>query len=239
MITQSLAPADLPPDERVYAIGDVHGCLDQLVDLHAQIARDLAARPVAKATLVHLGDYIDRGPDSAGVLARLLAPPPDLAAATIVNLMGNHEAMLLAALDGERGAAANWLHNGGVAALESWGVRPRASTRDWVRTIPPEHIALMRGLAIIHRQGGYLFVHAGIRPGIALEAQSREDMLWIRETFLGYAGRLPCVVVHGHTPEDTKPVVTDNRIGIDTGAVLGGVLSCVVLEGASMGFLHA
>ncbi len=236
MVTQRLAPASLPPGERVYAIGDVHGCLDQLDEMHQLIAKDLAARPGVRATVVHLGDYIDRGPDSAGVIRRLIAPPAGLG--RVVNLMGNHEDMLLDALNGGRGAAEIWLHNGGVASLESWGVPPRQRPKDWAGMIPATEIAFLRGLSLTHRQGGYLFVHAGVRPGKALDEQTEHDLLWIREPFLSFEGALPAVVVHGHTPEEPQPVVRANRIGMDTGAVLGGMLSCVVLEADRMGFIQ-
>ena len=114
-------PAVLPAGERVYAIGDIHGCLTELEHLHQAIVKDLAAHPVRWATLVHLGDYIDRGPSSAAVLTRLMAPPAHLAGMQIINLMGNHEAMLLDALDGDEEVAEAWLANGGDLALESWG----------------------------------------------------------------------------------------------------------------------
>jgi serine/threonine protein phosphatase 1 len=238
MITMSLAPATLPAGERVYAIGDVHGCADRLAMLHRLIANDLAARPVAAPTVVHLGDYIDRGEDSAGVIELLVRgwPPP---APRIVNLLGNHEEMVLAALDrGDADAVADWLANGGAASLASWGVPRRAKPRDWQRSIPPAHVAFLRSLALHHAQGGYLFVHAGLRPGVPLERQSRHDMLWIREPFLSWTGELPGVVVHGHTP-GYDVAARGNRIGVDTGAVMGGVLTCAVLEGDQMGFLRA
>ena len=238
MITLTLAPATLPPNQRIYAIGDIHGCDDRLAMMHRLIAADLAARPVAEPVLVHLGDYIDRGEASAAVLDRLIAgwPAPALAA---VNLMGNHEAMLLAALDsGDDEAVMQWLGNGGAETLASWGLSRRSRPRDWARTIPAEHVAFMRGLALRHVAGGYLFVHAGLRPGVPLERQSPHDMLWIREPFLSWQGESPFVVVHGHTPEHDV-VVRPNRIGIDTGAVMGGVLTCVVLEADRMGFLRA
>lgn len=231
------APAALPPGERVYAVGDVHGCLEQLTAMHAAIAADLAARPTAAATLVHLGDYIDRGPDSAGVLATLLSPPASLGGMRIVNLIGNHEDMLLAALDGRRGEAGLWLENGGVASLQSWAVPPRLGPRDWARLIPAAQIDWLRGLPTHHVQGGYVFVHAGLRPGVDLAAQRREDMLWIRAPFLSFDGALPGVVVHGHTPERATPVIRRNRIGIDTGAVLGGPLTCAVLDNEQLAFI--
>jgi serine/threonine protein phosphatase 1 len=238
MITFSLAPATLPPGQRIYAIGDVHGCDDRLSVMHRLIAADLAARPVATPVVLHLGDYIDRGEASADVIARLLQPWP-APAPRLINLMGNHEAMMLEALDtGEADAVMHWLANGGAETLASWGIPRRARPRDWGRGIPPEHLAFLRSLQIRYRAGGYLFVHAGLRPGVPLERQSRHDMLWIREPFLSWQGELPLVVVHGHTPEHDV-VVRPNRIGIDTGAVMGGVLTCVVLESDRIGFLRA
>ncbi len=239
MMTMSLAPAMLPLGQRVYAIGDVHGCADRLDALHALIREDLAARPVAEPTLVHLGDYIDRGEDSAGVLARLGRGWRGTPAPRAVNLRGNHEAMLLAALDdGEPSSGSHWLSNGGGATLASWGISRHGPPVEWRRHIPPDHLALIRGLAPFHRQGGYVFVHAGLRPGVPMDRQTTEDMLWIREPFLSFPGDLPGVVVHGHTPERT-PTIRRNRIGVDTGAVLGGVLTCAVLEADRVGFLRA
>ena len=233
MVTARLAPASLAAGIRVYAIGDVHGCDDRLAAMHAAIIADLAARPVAHPLLVHLGDYIDRGPNSAGVLARLAAPvAPGL---TVANLMGNHEDMLLRALaSNDRADAQHWLANGGGETLASWGLSWRDPPSVWEAGIPPVQLGLMRGLGIAHRVGGYVFVHAGLRPGVAL--QSREDMLWIREPFLSYRGELPAVAVHGHTPA-REPMVLPHRIGIDTGAVLGGDLTCAVLEEDSVDFL--
>jgi serine/threonine protein phosphatase 1 len=239
-MTLAPAPAALPPGVRVYAVGDVHGCLEQLTALHQAIAADLVERPLhsnARAVLVHLGDYIDRGPDSAGVVARLMAPfaaPPE-----VVCLMGNHEDLLLGALEGRRGSAEVWLANGGVESLQSWGVPWRTAPSRWAGLLPAAQIEFLRGLKLLHRLGGYVFVHAGLRPGVPMEAQTRQDMLWIREPFLSSDAKLGAVVVHGHTPEASAPVVRANRIGLDTGAVLGGVLSCAVLEGEMMGFLQA
>ncbi len=245
MLALAPAPGSLPPGVRVYAVGDVHGCLEQLAALHQAIGADLAERPVhsnAAAVLVHLGDYIDRGPDSSGVVARLMAPlvvPPGVVAPEVVCLMGNHEDMLLGALDGQRGSAELWLGNGGVESLQSWGVPWRTPVRRWAGLLPAAQMEFLRGLPLLHRLGGYVFVHAGLRPGVPMEGQTRQDMLWIREPFLSSDAELGAVVVHGHTPEESLPVVRANRIGMDTGAVLGGMLSCVVLEGETMGFLQA
>lgn len=238
MITMSLAPATVPAGERVYAVGDVHGCSDRLAMMHRLIGNDLAARPVVAPTVVHLGDYIDRGEDSSGVIDRLLQAWPGRAP-RFINLLGNHEEMMLGAYDsGDSGAVQHWLSNGGADTLASWGVPRRAKPRDWPRTIPPAHVAFLRALALEHVQGGYVFVHAGLRPGVPMERQSRHDKLWIREPFLSWTGELPGVVVHGHTPGHDV-IARGNRICIDTGAVMGGVLTCVVLEGDRMGFMRA
>jgi serine/threonine protein phosphatase 1 len=243
MISLMPAPSSLPPGERVYAVGDVHGCSGRLADMHRQIAADLAARPVEQATVVHLGDYVDRGEDSRGVvrmLARgLPAPGAGIAPPRLVNLMGNHEEMMLSAL-GHGGAATAdlWLVNGGEPTLASWGVPPRARPRDWAAHFGTDELLFLSELALYHCAGGYVFVHAGLRPGLPLQRQSRADMLWIREPFLSWTGDLPGVVVHGHTPA-RDVVVRHNRIGVDTGAVMGGMLTCVVLEGETMGLLRA
>ena len=230
------APACLPPSQRVYAIGDVHGCLDRLAAMHGLIADDLAERPVAEPVLVHLGDYVDRGPDSAGVVARLAAGAPLPGVAT-VNLMGNHEHMMLAAVaSGEPEARELWLANGGTDSLLSWSVPRSAQPKDWHSYMPRRHLLFLRDLAVWHEAGGYLFVHAGIRPGIPLERQSRHDLMWIREPFLSSKQSFGAVVVHGHTPRP-DPVVRPNRLGIDTGAVMGGVLTCIVLEEDRLGFI--
>jgi serine/threonine protein phosphatase 1 len=239
MINQQLAPSRLPPGERVYAIGDVHGCVEKLQDMHHRIAADLQSRPVAHATVVHLGDYIDRGPDSAGVVAELIAPWPGDSPPRIVDLMGNHEEMMvmaLAAQDDPR-VAEQWLRNGGGASLHSWGLSHRDTPRAWWLGLPPRHLGYLRGLGLMHRAGGYVFVHAGIRPGVALERQTMEDLLWIREPFLNSTAPSDIVVVHGHTPADA-PQIRPHRINVDTGAVLGGALTCVVLEADRLAFLQ-
>jgi serine/threonine protein phosphatase 1 len=243
MMTMSLAPATLPAGQRVYAIGDVHGCATRLEALHAQIRDDLASRPVAEPTVVHLGDYIDRGEDSAGVLARLLRPFSAEPSPRVINLAGNHEAMMLAAFHstaqgGRDDSVMHWLANGGADTLASWGLPPRSRPTEWRERIPAEHIRFLGGLSLLHQQGGYIFVHAGLRPGVPLGKQTRDDMLWIREPFLSFKGELPGAVVHGHTPEH-NPTVRPNRIGVDTGAVMGGALTCAVLEADRVGFLRA
>ncbi len=223
----------LPPGERIYAIGDIHGCLDKLRALHGTIRADLKAHPCRRHTVVHLGDYIDRGPDSAGVVAFLRGC--DL---PCVNLMGNHEATALAALSGDGAACADWLAYGGDAALRSWGCDPAGPRSGW--HLPEADLAWMRSLPATHRAGGYFFVHAGVRPGIPLDAQDPEDLLRIRRPFLDSDADHGAIIVHGHTPtRGREPERHANRINLDTGAVYGGPLTCGVFEGAKVEFLSA
>jgi serine/threonine protein phosphatase 1 len=241
MMSFQAAPATLPPGRRIYAVGDVHGHLDRLAAMHALIAQDLRDRPVPAPLLLHLGDYLDRGPDSAGVVARLLDPAA-LPPAPVVNLMGNHEDMALCALGGQDEAAIpHWLANGGVASLRSWNVGQDTHPHDWASRLPPAHLAFLRSLAFSHREGGYLFVHAGVRPGVPAARQAPHDLLWVREPFLSWTGawdpRDPFVVVHGHTPVP-EAVVRPNRIGLDTGAGHGRALTCAVLEADRLALLQ-
>jgi serine/threonine protein phosphatase 1 len=237
MLAESLSPGWLPEGLRVYAIGDPHGCTGRLAALHAEIAAHAAARPAARIVVVHLGDYVDRGPDSAGLIALMRAPLP-LPDAAVVNLGGNHEQMMLAALDRRATAevAAFWLDNGGGATLESYGADPD-DPETW-DAVPDRDLEWLRGLRPSLALGGYFFAHAGVRPDVPLERQDAMDLAWIREPFLSWRGRLPAVVVHGHTPSD-GPEVLPHRIGVDTGAVYGGPLTCAVLEGDRVGFLLA
>ena len=233
----------LPLGYRVYAVGDVHGHLVRLQAVHAAIASDLAARPIADAVLVHLGDLIDRGPDSAGVVAYLLAGIPGL---PTVNLMGNHERMLLDVLaSGSAADAHHWLRNGGWASLQSWGISPRADVPLWESLLPPQHVRFLETLLPLWSTDGLLCVHAGVRPGMPVAEQAEDDLLWIREGFLDWPGPAPMLpdqpdtlVVHGHTPRPA-PELRPYRLGIDTGAGRGGRLTCAVLEADTVRFLHA
>jgi serine/threonine protein phosphatase 1 len=231
------APGWLPRGQRVYAVGDVHGCRQQLVDLHAAIAADLTARPIRSVLLMHLGDYIDLGPDSAGVIEVLSQTSP-IAGVTTINLIGDHERMLLDALSGDRAAATDWLWAGGRASLASWGIDPDLPREQWELALPAPHVAFLRSLALTHREGDYLFVHAGIRPGVTLAQQTPDDLVTMRQPFLWSDADFGVVVVHGHNTAPL-PAVTENRIGIDTGAGHGGPLTCAVLEEDQMGFLAA
>jgi serine/threonine protein phosphatase 1 len=237
MIELIRAPAVIPPGRRVYAIGDIHGCNVQLGNLHEIIVEDLARRPVDAAVLLHIGDYVDRGADSAGVLRRLLRGPP-VPDVQVVNLVGNHDETMLHALSGDRAAATDWLFAGGRPALESYGIDPDSPRETWPENVPPEHLDFLRNLTLTHREGGYFFVHGGVRPGVPLDQQAREDLLRMRQPFLYSEMDFGAVVVHGHSPVK-QPVVRHNRIAIDTGAVFGGKLTCLVLEGETLGFLTA
>jgi serine/threonine protein phosphatase 1 len=229
------APGWLPRGRRVYAIGDIHGCLTQLKQLHHEIERDLAARPVAAPLLIHLVDYIDHGPDSAGVIEFLVSRKPPV---PTIDLLGDHERMLLDALDGDRAAATDWLWSGGKAALESWSLDPDLPREQWEAALPASHVAFLRGLKRMHREGDYLFVHAGIRPGVDLAAQSLDDLVGIRQPFLWTEQPFGAIVVHGHSsnPEVAR---TENRIGLDTGAGMGGKLTCAVLEEDLLALIEA
>jgi len=232
-----LSPGRLPRGRRVYAIGDIHGCLAELRRLHDAIADDLTLRPPGSALLLHLGDYIDFGPDSAGVVALLAAGPP-LAGLLTINLAGDHERTARDALSGDAAAATDWLHMGGQAALESWDIPAGAPRGEWRAKIPAAHIAFLDSLAIDHREGDYLFVHAGIRPGVALGGQMEDDKLGIRQSFLASEQDFGVIVVHGHSPSPS-PTIRPNRIGIDTGAGNGGKLTCAVFEDDAVAFMSA
>jgi serine/threonine protein phosphatase 1 len=237
---QQPAPGHLPEGRRVYAIGDVHGCIDQLRALHRTVAADLAARPVAAPLLVHLGDYVDRGPDVSGVM-ELLASGDPVPGIPTINLLGNHERTMLDALLGDKAAQTDWLYTGGRESLESYGVDPDAPDRNaWAAAVPSRHMDFLKNLALSHREGSYVFAHAGIRPGVALDEQEKQDLLTIRTTFLFSEMDFGVIVVHGHTPTNTRmPVIKSNRIALDTGACYGGKLTCAVLEANTVGFFFA
>lgn len=235
---QPRIPRVIPDGLRVFAIGDVHGCLDQLHALEAQI-RTRAARPgTARNIVIYLGDYIDRGPDSAGVLAHLIAPPADGLERRM--LMGNHEAMLLQLRDSPE-QFQGWRQIGGIETMASYGIDVAplvasdggAAVAALEEAVPAGHWALLRGMEQLLVIGGYAFVHAGIRPGVALERQSTQDLLWIREAFLDHQGLHSHFIVHGHTPVEA-PELRPNRLNLDTGAYLTGRLSAVELQGAEV-----
>jgi serine/threonine protein phosphatase 1 len=232
--------------ELVYAIGDVHGCYDLMKALLAKIAADSAVRARGRRPiLVFLGDYIDRGPQSAQVLEALvwLKRRPDL---DVRLLKGNHEQALLMFLD-EPEFGTDWLRFGGRETLQSYGVLPPsmdpaslAQARDELMTLmPAAHLRLCERLELMLGVGDYAFVHAGVRPGAALTAQGENDLLWIRQAFLEAPGPFEKVIVHGHTWLDERPQRHDHRIGIDTGAYATGVLTALCLDGEACEVLQA
>ncbi len=202
---------------RLYAIGDVHGCLGKLDALLEAIGPDPETD-----RLIFLGDYIDRGENPKGVIDRLL----ELKAAgqDLVLLKGNHEEMFLDYLAGELSAAI-YAFNGGGATLSSYGLMTSEPTP---ADLPAEHLDLLTNLKLWHEEGGYLFVHAGLKPGLGLEKQRPEDLLWIREEFIYSTEDWRYKIVFGHTPFN-EPFRSRGLIGIDTGAVYGGRLTCLVL----------
>jgi serine/threonine protein phosphatase 1 len=239
------SPPAAPAGSRVYAVGDVHGRLDLLARLHGLIAADAAATGASRKVIVYLGDYVDRGPDSRGVIELLMQRP--LPGFEHVHLLGNHEDYLLQFL-ANAALGPHWCSYGGLETLASYGVRPPLSfvardadfeiTRQALADkIPPTHVAFLRNLKLTHAEGDYLFVHAGVKPGVALAAQQSEDLLWIRDEFLDCRDDFGACIVHGHTIV-TAPEERHNRIGIDTGAFATGRLTALVLEGAQRRFLQ-
>lgn len=237
--------AAAPAGTRIYAIGDVHGRLDLLKALLRQIEEDDRALPPAEMHVVMLGDLIDRGPDSAGVIELLLDRPADFGQFHFI--VGNHEEAMIQSL--EEGAdphKVEWLRYGGRETLRSYGVpddvfemRGSLMSDELRRYVPQAHVDFVRGFEETLILGDYLFVHAGIRPGKPLSRQLRKDFLWIRDEFLNDdKSDHGHIVVHGHTIA-REPVFTPNRIGIDTGAYATGVLTALVLEGTGRRILQA
>jgi serine/threonine protein phosphatase 1 len=226
-------------------VGDVHGRADLLEVLLGRIAADAARHPDdTNRTLIFLGDYIDRGAASRGVVGRLLTDP--LPGFETVRLLGNHEEALLDFLD-ERSNGVDWLGYGGLETLMSYGVPLRGLPDSPQRAaelraalaaaVPPEHIDFYRACTLHHTVGDYVFVHAGVRPGVPLDRQHPADLLWIRDEFLRARVALPGkVVVHGHTICDLAQD-RGHRINIDTGAFVSGRLTCLVLRGTRRQFM--
>ncbi|MBL4747811.1 MAG: serine/threonine protein phosphatase [Magnetovibrio sp.] len=229
-----------PANTRIYAIGDVHGRLDLLDALLAKIADDATYGENLQIVLVMLGDYIDRGPDSRGVMQRL----DDLQSGRIFKeceihlLKGNHEESMMSFLANRD--QATWLTFGGRATLNSYGVNPKQSPkavrRDFLKALPKSHRKILRTLKFNVSLGDYGFVHAGVRPSIAWADQNPNDLLWIREEFVNSDVHHDLMIVHGHSPT-SEPTERANRIGVDTKAWTSGILTCLVMQGTHRRFI--
>jgi serine/threonine protein phosphatase 1 len=233
-------PASTPDGLRVYAVGDLHGRDDLLGDLAGLIERDCANAP-GEVVTIFLGDYVDRGPDSAAVVERLATGrfPTPLRA-----LRGNHEAVLLEFLD-DPAALGFWREYGGLETLHAYGVDVSKAMRGqnyeearaaFLAALPASHRAFLVATELSATIGDYFFCHAGVRPGAPLSAQAEEDLLWVRDGFLSYERSFGKIVVHGHTPV-ASPEIRANRINIDTGAFATSRLTCLALEGQERRFL--
>ncbi len=234
----------------IYAVGDIHGCYFLLKALLQQIIDDIAQRPGAGAPLlIFCGDYVDRGPQSAAVLAALVWLRRH-ATLDVVILRGNHEEMLLGFID-RPDLSLTWLEQEGANTLAAYGITMPNGDDDaledhfgalrdeLIDRMPISHANLLRTLPTSFICGDYVFVHAGLRPGVKWKRQSERDFLWIRDEFIERDYRFKQVVVHGHTWSSDQPSVTANRIGIDTGAYSTGVLTAVRLEQAGTEFIQA
>ncbi|WP_118857427.1 metallophosphoesterase [Sphingomonas mesophila] len=224
-----------PPGVRLYAVGDIHGHDMLLRAMLEAIRSDIEERPKRRNIVVFVGDLIDRGPDSAIVVERLRTLEAPFRP---VFLTGNHEEVLLRILEGNDGVVRDWLRFGGLECAASYGLDPsvlrnasdRAAGEMVRKAIPGAHRSFLRGFADSFAAGDYLFVHAGVRPGVPIEEQSITDLRWIRSPFLEHEGRHPKVVVHGHTISSEVECLP-GRIGIDTGAYRSGILSAIALDG--------
>ncbi len=241
---QDAEPLPKPPaGQRLYAIGDIHGEKDMLLQLHQIILQDAEPHAEKDKIIVYLGDYIDRGPDSHGVIEVLRKQP--LAAFQHIYLCGNHEDMMMRYLDNPD-SALEWMLNGGAATCISYGFDPSNPPQghdptDWAhhmltRAITPPHRQFLDHLQESYSAGDFLFVHAGVQPDVPLEEQQRKDLLWIREPFLSSDAEFGKVIIHGHTPR-RAPEKRGNRIGIDTGACYGGHLTALVMDETELYFL--
>jgi serine/threonine protein phosphatase 1 len=229
---------------RAYAIGDIHGRLDLLDMLLEKIEADIASRRARRNFIVFLGDLVDRGPDSAGVVERLRTFRPTWAKP--IFLAGNHEEVLLRMIAGEKKILPSWLKYGGIQCARSYGMDPEAlrmldeeAALQLIKAkVPRAHAEFLQSFGDTFRFGDYLFVHAGIRPGIAIEEQDLFDLRWIREPFLTDSKQHGMMVVHGHTIVE-RVEERPNRIAIDTGAYHSGVLTALAVEDDQRWFLAA
>ena len=250
--TNSLGQASVGKDMRVYAIGDIHGCVDELKALLKLIKADLATHPVKKHRLIFIGDYVDRGPDCKGVIDRLLKLKSKGHPVTF--LRGNHEEKLMTAFSGiNQRQFDGFAKYGGLETLASYGLTAeklqlelggkakvfnlKAFSKAVRKYLPKKHIKFLTKLKSSTKQGDYFFCHAGVDPEVPFNKQNEFDLVWMREPFLSWDKPLERVVVHGHTPRD-KPQARPHRINVDTACVYGGALTAVVLEGTTHRFLQ-
>lgn len=236
---------------RLYAIGDIHGMIDPLREVHDWIARDMGEHPGREARIIHIGDYTDRGPDSRAVIEFLMRADPHW-----ISLLGNHDRMFASYVTRPgwqdpklyRHKGYHWLHPrlGGAETLKSYGVQMPANDitldeaadfHDQARAaVPQDHVDWINARPLRVSFGDYLFVHAGVDTSLPLDAQPTEALLWMREGWVDFTGKLDQIVVHGHTVME-QPERYQSRIAIDTGAVFGNELTCLVLDGDEVGIL--
>lgn len=238
-----MASASTPTNTRLYAVGDIHGRLDLLTRLLAMIEQDAALYPKRLKKLIFLGDYIDRGVDSRGVLQRLIGGFGSKLEP--VFLRGNHDDRLMRFLDGDLSVGPAWLELGGAATLASYGVNPFSGGKgdrlkhlhaELSKVFPAEHRAFLDNTLFAVTYGDYYFVHAGVKPGVKLEHQKPEDQMWIRGEFLDHPKGMGKMIVHGHTIS-AEPEVKPNRLGLDTGAFATGRLTCLIMDGTQRHYL--
>jgi serine/threonine protein phosphatase 1 len=231
----------IPPGLRLYVVADVHGNADALRDVFSRIDADMAPASARRIVQVFLGDYIDRGPASSEVLTLLITRQIK---AEMVLLKGNHEAMLLRFLRDPQ-TLGDWRQNGGLQTLISYGLKPslnpqpeerRELGEKFATVFPDAHRSMISKLLVRQTCGDFFFAHAGVRPGVPLQDQREDDMLWIREDFLFYEGEFGKVIVHGHTPV-RQPEIHHNRINLDVGAYATGKLACMVIDGQTIEFI--
>ncbi len=240
----SSGQSKIPDGTIAYAIGDIHGRADLLEDLLSQIVSHSQGAPATRRVIVFLGDYVDRGWQSNAVLERLSNLRLD--GFETVFLKGNHEEALLSFLNDPH-FLDSWRQYGGLETLHAYGLKDLNFRADddylkevhtsFVKTFPRNQMTFLEGLPSSYELGDYLFVHAGVRPGVSLDQQNERDLRWIRDEFLESRVDFGKRVVHGHCPEE-EPQVRPNRIGVDTGAYITGVLTAVVLHSTSVSFLH-
>lgn len=236
--------------KRVYAIGDIHGFPDILAHMHNLIAQDYAANPIDKAIIVYMGDYIDRGPDSKGVIDMVIERELVAPEFEHIYLLGNHEdAMFNEFMNDPNGHRQDWLQWGGAEAAQSYGIEidhskayaPEAEriAKELHEKMPESHKGFLKNLELYHVVDDFLFVHAGIRPNVPLQKQTKQDLTFTREPFMSHEGMHPYYVVHGHSAtRDQKIDIRPNRINVDTGLYMGGPLTCAVIEGCDIRVLQ-